>query len=68
MLDISKILSVFANNIVYEMNNMLRSTGQENDDVIGSIGFIISYEKFENLKNSTKKKEKDKYDSFGKLL
>lgn len=68
VLDISKILSVFANNIVYEMNNMLRSTGQENDDVIGSIGFKISYEKFENLKNSTKKKEKDRYDSFGKLL
>ncbi|MCI5596253.1 MAG: type VI-D CRISPR-associated RNA-guided ribonuclease Cas13d, partial [Lachnospiraceae bacterium] len=68
VLDISKILSVFANNIVYELNNMLRSTGPENDDLIGSIGFKVSYEKFEKLKNSQKQNERDRYHSFETFL
>lgn len=46
ILDISKILSSFANNIVYELNNMLRSDKRENHDIVGSLGFEKSYNTF----------------------
>ena len=46
ILDIDKILAVHVNNVVYELNNMLRSEEREFNDVVGCMSYGTSYEKF----------------------
>ncbi len=59
ILDIEKILTVHINNIVFEINNLLREEGDLHDDLIGYLSDRDSYEKF---------RKKDTYELFRKLL
>lgn len=44
VLDIIKILTVHSNNIVYELNNLLRNEGGDNSDFIGYLSTRNSYD------------------------
>ena len=46
ILDIEKILAVQINNIVFILNNLLRWSGEEEFDLIGSLGVNHTYEEF----------------------
>lgn len=47
ILDIDKILAVHVNNVVYALNNMLRSEGSVHwDDLISNLGLSKTYDKF----------------------
>jgi hypothetical protein len=59
ILDIEKILSLHINNIVYSINNMLGTEGEEYDDFVGYMSLSNSYKDFINPYNSECKKEDD---------
>ncbi len=48
ILDIEKILSMHINNIIYEINNLLRSDDDEFEDLFQSLSAEKTYEKFMN--------------------
>lgn len=68
ILDISKILSSFANNIVYELNNMLRSDEREFDDIVGKLGFRYTYQKFKDKDSLEKLLSQPQLGYFGDTL
>jgi hypothetical protein len=47
ILDIEKILAVFSNNIIYELDNLARSGNEEKDDFVGYMNIRESYEEFD---------------------
>lgn len=51
ILDIQKILTVHVNNIVFELDNLLRAENEEHDDLIGYLGGRKDYESFKKYKN-----------------
>lgn len=50
ILDIEKILAVHVNNIVFELDNLLRREGDEHDDLIGYMG--LTREKYDKFRES----------------
>lgn len=54
ILDIDKILAVHINNIVYQLNNMLRSEELAYTDVVGSLGLNKTAEAFWKIKDEEK--------------
>ena len=59
IMDIEKVLAPHVNNIVFELDNLLREEEGEHDDLIGYMGFRKSYEKF---------KESSVYEQFLELI
>ena len=62
ILDIEKILAVQVNNIVYELNNILREDKAEYDDLIGYMSCDYTFERFKKHNNGKL------YEKFRKLI
>ena len=63
--DIEKIMAVHINNVVYEIDNMLRSDEESFIDIIGFLNLDKTWEKFNKAKSD---KDKGKADLVNKLL
>lgn len=57
ILDVEKILSIHINNIVYMLNNFLRSEKEDVDDLIGYLDAKTPYNKFVNPGDNNRNKE-----------
>lgn len=70
ILDIEKILCVHTNNIVFEINNMLRFEQEEYDDLIGYMGVDHKDQTYDAFTNPdpTSKRAVSLYSQFEKLL
>ncbi len=58
ILDIEKILSMHINNIIYEINNLLRSDDDEFEDLFQSLSAEKTYEKFMNPETTNQENAK----------
>lgn len=60
ILDIDKILSLHVNNIIYTINNLLRTDNPETDDLIGTVSLATNWDNINQKGNSERLKQFEK--------